>query len=133
MSLTVYLHPPADPRAIANAGTDGIAQISKPSSAPNPVCSSLWDLPSRSTTKNSTRLSNCQEAASWYGDEEKRLSDTVVVLERRGETDDGWQTLVSEYNSLGNDRYFDTASQTSFEVDHAAQVRPPPSPHPPTP
>jgi len=29
--------------------------------------------------------------------------------------------LVSQHNSLGDGRYFDTASQTSFEVDHASQ------------
>ncbi|KAI6840801.1 F-actin-capping protein-like protein subunit alpha-1 [Hortaea werneckii] len=29
--------------------------------------------------------------------------------------------ILSQYNSLGNGRYFDTASETSFEVDHAAQ------------
>ncbi|WPH01054.1 Hypothetical protein R9X50_00388900 [Acrodontium crateriforme] len=29
--------------------------------------------------------------------------------------------LVSEYNSLGNGRYFDAVSQTSFEIDHASQ------------
>ncbi|KAK4506488.1 hypothetical protein PRZ48_000220 [Zasmidium cellare] len=29
--------------------------------------------------------------------------------------------LLSEYNSLGEGRYHDTASQTSFEVDHASQ------------
>lgn len=33
------------------------------------------------------------------------------------------QVLISEHNSLGNNRYFDTSSQTSFEVDHASQVR----------
>ena len=32
------------------------------------------------------------------------------------------QVLVSEHNSLGDGRYFDTASQTSFQVDHASQV-----------
>ncbi|RMY18943.1 hypothetical protein D0867_04995 [Hortaea werneckii] len=31
------------------------------------------------------------------------------------------QAILSQYNSLGNGRYFDTASETSFEVDHAAQ------------
>lgn len=35
---------------------------------------------------------------------------------------DIWQVLISEHNSFGNNRYFDTASQTSFEVDHASQV-----------
>lgn len=34
------------------------------------------------------------------------------------------QVLLSEYNSLGDGRYYDTASQTSFEVDHASQVGP---------
>ncbi|QIX01563.1 hypothetical protein AMS68_007080 [Peltaster fructicola] len=29
--------------------------------------------------------------------------------------------IVSEYNALGNNRYFDTASQTSFEVQHSTQ------------
>ncbi|KAI7338981.1 F-actin-capping protein subunit alpha [Hortaea werneckii] len=29
--------------------------------------------------------------------------------------------ILSQYNSSGNGRYFDTASETSFEVDHAAQ------------
>nr|POE64974.1 f-actin-capping protein subunit alpha [Quercus suber] len=29
--------------------------------------------------------------------------------------------LISKYNALGANRYFDTASQTSFAVDHAAQ------------
>ena len=33
------------------------------------------------------------------------------------------QVLISAYNSLGDGRYFDSASQTSFEVDHASQVR----------
>jgi hypothetical protein len=35
------------------------------------------------------------------------------------------QTIISQYNSLGDGRYFDTASQTSFSVDHATQVRHP--------
>ncbi|SMQ49882.1 unnamed protein product [Zymoseptoria tritici ST99CH_1A5] len=30
-------------------------------------------------------------------------------------------TIISQYNSLGDGRYFDTASQTSFAVDHATQ------------
>jgi len=33
------------------------------------------------------------------------------------------QVLISPYNTLGDGRYFETASQTSFEVDHASQVR----------
>lgn len=35
------------------------------------------------------------------------------------------QVLISQYNSLGDGRYHDTASQTSFEVDHASQVSTP--------
>ncbi|KAK3115325.1 F-actin-capping protein subunit alpha [Teratosphaeriaceae sp. CCFEE 6253] len=41
--------------------------------------------------------------------------------------------LISQYNSLGDGRYFDTASQTSFEVDHANQASTTasnPQPHP---
>lgn len=33
------------------------------------------------------------------------------------------QVIVSEHNALGDNRYFDTASQTSFQVDHTTQVR----------
>lgn len=32
------------------------------------------------------------------------------------------QTIVSEFNSLGDGRYFDTASQSSFAFDHTTQV-----------
>lgn len=38
-----------------------------------------------------------------------------------GTTSDTSQALVSQHNALGDGRYFDTASQTSFEVDHATQ------------
>lgn len=31
------------------------------------------------------------------------------------------QVIISEFNSLGDGRYFDTASQTSFAFDHATQ------------
>ncbi|KAF2485496.1 F-actin capping protein alpha subunit-domain-containing protein [Neohortaea acidophila] len=41
---------------------------------------------------------------------------TVVTLPGGSEP-----VLISEHNSLGDGRYFDTASQTSFEVDHASQ------------
>lgn len=34
------------------------------------------------------------------------------------------QVIVSEHNALGDNRYFDSASQTSFQVDHASQVCP---------
>ncbi|KAM0723421.1 hypothetical protein Q7P37_000407 [Cladosporium fusiforme] len=30
--------------------------------------------------------------------------------------------IVSEHNSLGDNRYFDTASQTSFQVEHSSQT-----------
>lgn len=33
------------------------------------------------------------------------------------------EVIVSEHNALGDNRYFDTASQTSFQVDHTTQVR----------
>lgn len=39
-------------------------------------------------------------------------------------TDDG-QVIVSEHNSLGDNRYFDSASQTSFQVEHSSQVSSP--------
>lgn len=29
---------------------------------------------------------------------------------------------MSEHNSLNNNRYFDPASQTSFQVEHSSQV-----------
>lgn len=32
------------------------------------------------------------------------------------------KTLITEHNSLDDGRYYDTAGQTSFEVDHASQV-----------
>lgn len=41
---------------------------------------------------------------------------TSVKLPGSSET-----VLISEHNSLGDGRYFDTASKTSFEVDHASQ------------
>lgn len=41
----------------------------------------------------------------------------------------GDQVLLSAYNSLGDNRYFDTASQTSFAVDHAAQKASDAQPH----
>jgi capping protein alpha len=34
------------------------------------------------------------------------------------------QVIVSEHNALGENRYFDSASQTSFQVDHTSQVCP---------
>jgi capping protein alpha len=33
-----------------------------------------------------------------------------------------WKVLVSEFNKLEDNRYFDPESQTSFEVDHVTQV-----------
>lgn len=33
------------------------------------------------------------------------------------------QVIVSEFNKLEGNRYYDTESQTSFEVDHITQVR----------
>lgn len=33
------------------------------------------------------------------------------------------QVIVSEFNKLEGNRYFDTENQTSFEVDHITQVR----------
>jgi hypothetical protein len=33
------------------------------------------------------------------------------------------QVIVSEFNKLEGNRYFDVESQTSFEVDHVTQVR----------
>ncbi|KAK4549378.1 hypothetical protein LTR36_006375 [Oleoguttula mirabilis] len=50
---------------------------------------------------------------------------TTVKLPGSSET-----VLVSAYNSLGNGRYFDSASQTSFEVDHASQKASSPQQHP---
>lgn len=35
--------------------------------------------------------------------------------------DDG-QVVVSEFNKLEGNRYYDVESQTSFEVDHITQV-----------
>ena len=32
------------------------------------------------------------------------------------------QVIVSEFNKLEGNRYYDTESQTSFEVDHVAGV-----------
>lgn len=32
------------------------------------------------------------------------------------------QVIVSEFNKIGEDRYFDVESSTSFEFDHATQV-----------
>lgn len=40
----------------------------------------------------------------------------------RSTATDRQQVLLSEYNSMADGRYFDTASQTSFQVDHASQV-----------
>ncbi|TKA27366.1 hypothetical protein B0A50_04978 [Salinomyces thailandicus] len=37
--------------------------------------------------------------------------------------------ILSPYNSLDNNRYFDTATETSFEVDHASQKTSNPQPH----
>ncbi len=34
------------------------------------------------------------------------------------------QVLVSSHNALGDSRYYDAASQTSFAFDHVAQVCP---------
>ncbi|KAK3705707.1 F-actin-capping protein subunit alpha [Vermiconidia calcicola] len=50
---------------------------------------------------------------------------TTVKLPGGSET-----VLVSKYNSLGDTRYFDTASQTSFDVDHASQKASNPQQHP---
>ena len=36
--------------------------------------------------------------------------------------------IVSEFNKLEGNRYFDVESQTSFEVDHVSQVGPSHSP-----
>ena len=33
-----------------------------------------------------------------------------------------WQVIVSEFNKLEGNRYFDSESQTSFEMDHITQV-----------
>ena len=38
-----------------------------------------------------------------------------------GSADEG-QVIVSEFNKLEGNRYYDTESQTSFEVDHIAGV-----------
>jgi capping protein alpha len=32
------------------------------------------------------------------------------------------QVIVSEFNKLEDNRYFDSESQTSFEIDHITQV-----------
>ena len=32
------------------------------------------------------------------------------------------EVIVSEFNKVEGNRYFDTESQTSFEIDHIAQV-----------
>ena len=32
------------------------------------------------------------------------------------------EIIISQFNKLENNRYFDTESQTSFEVDHITQV-----------
>lgn len=34
----------------------------------------------------------------------------------------GYQVVVSEFNKLEGNMYFDVESQTSFEVDHTTQV-----------
>lgn len=39
----------------------------------------------------------------------------------RRNVDDG-QVVVSEFNKLEGNRYYDVESQTSFEVDHITQV-----------
>lgn len=39
-----------------------------------------------------------------------------------GIVSDEEQVIVSEHNSLGDNRYFDSASQTSFQVEHSSQV-----------
>ncbi|KAK4635322.1 F-actin-capping protein subunit alpha [Fulvia fulva] len=57
-------------------------------------------------------LSSLEPAFKQYNEEQY----TTVKLPGSSES-----TLISQYNSLGGNRYFDTASQTSFEVDHAAQ------------
>lgn len=46
-----------------------------------------------------------------------------VVLHEKQRADGQAKVLVSQYNSLEGNRYFDTASQTSFELDQATQVR----------
>ena len=46
----------------------------------------------------------------------------IRIASRNFRLSDMLQTIISEYNSLGDGRYFDTASQTSFEVDQASQV-----------
>lgn len=35
----------------------------------------------------------------------------------------GLQVVISSHNSLGNGRYFDVESSSSFEFDHTTQVR----------
>jgi capping protein alpha len=47
----------------------------------------------------------------------------IAGLEGLGEDADNSQIIVSEHNSLGDNRYFDSASQTSFQVEHSSQVR----------
>lgn len=43
--------------------------------------------------------------------------------EAGSETEPRGQVLISSYNSLGEDRYYDAESQTSFSFDHTTQVR----------
>lgn len=37
-------------------------------------------------------------------------------------TDGCWQVLISAYNSLGEGRYYDSESSSSFAVDHTKQA-----------
>lgn len=43
--------------------------------------------------------------------------------EAGSETEQRGQVIISSYNSLGEDRYYDAESQTSFSFDHTTQVR----------
>ena len=47
----------------------------------------------------------------------------IEDLHGLGQDIDEFQVIVSEHNSLGDNRYFDSASQTSFQVEHSSQVR----------
>ncbi|KAK5125063.1 hypothetical protein LTR85_001254 [Meristemomyces frigidus] len=49
---------------------------------------------------------------------QKYNEDQYTTVKLPGSSD---TVLISAYNSLGNGRYSDSASQTSFEVDHASQ------------
>ena len=105
------------------AGTDAIPrrapsilnleeQISKPSQSK--VLASYLNLGQhlRNTTKNNLQQSNCQAAVNMLVYETRECTMMLMPLE----------VIVSSHNSLGNGRYYDVESSSSFAFDHTKQV-----------